>query len=108
MTLQVMELGEPDDSGRRRPVAVEGKTRELEVDMVILAVGTGANPVLLEATPGLDLNKWGYIVTDAETGETSIPNVYAGGDIAGGSATVISAMGAGRRAAKTIAEKLGV
>ncbi len=108
MTLQVMELGEPDDSGRRRPVAVEGKTKELEVDMVILAVGTGANPVLLEATPGLDLNKWGYIVTDAETGETSIPNVYAGGDIAGGSATVISAMGAGRRAAKTIADKLGV
>ncbi|MFW5500269.1 MULTISPECIES: NADPH-dependent glutamate synthase [unclassified Maridesulfovibrio] len=108
MTLQVMELGEPDESGRRRPVAVEGKTKELEVDMVVLAVGTGANPVLLEATPGLDLNKWGYIVTDAETGETSIPNVYAGGDIAGGSATVISAMGAGRRAAKTIAEKLGV
>ncbi|WP_320174074.1 NADPH-dependent glutamate synthase [Maridesulfovibrio sp.] len=108
MTLQVMELGEPDDSGRRRPVAVEGKTKELEVDMVVLAVGTGANPVLLEATPGLELNKWGYIVTNAETGETSIPNVYAGGDIAGGSATVISAMGAGRRAAKTIAEKLGV
>ncbi|WP_419781938.1 NADPH-dependent glutamate synthase [Maridesulfovibrio sp.] len=108
MTLQVMELGEPDDSGRRRPIAVEGETKELEVDMVILAVGTGANPVLLEATPGLDLNKWGYIVTDAETGETSIPNVYAGGDIAGGSATVISAMGAGRRAAKTIADKLGV
>ncbi|WP_320006524.1 NADPH-dependent glutamate synthase [Maridesulfovibrio sp.] len=108
VTLQVMELGEPDDSGRCRPVAVEGKTKELEVDMVILAVGTGANPVLLEATPGLDLSKRGYIVTNAETGETSIPNVYAGGDIAGGSATVISAMGAGRRAAKTIAEKLGV
>ena len=108
MTLQVMELGEPDDSGRCRPVAVEGKTKELEVDMVILAVGTGANPVLLEATPGLDLSKRGYIVTNAETGETSIPNVYAGGDIAGGSATVISAMGAGRRAAKTIADKLGV
>lgn len=108
MTLQVMELGEPDDSGRRRPVPIEGKTRELEVDMVILAVGTGANPILLEATPGLDLSSRGYIVTDAETGETSIPNVYAGGDIAGGSSTVISAMGAGRKAAKTIADKLGV
>ncbi|WP_321404246.1 NADPH-dependent glutamate synthase [Maridesulfovibrio sp.] len=108
MTLQVMELGEPDDSGRRRPVPAKGITEELEVDMVIMAVGTGANPVLLEATPGLDLNKWGYIEADSETGETSIPNVFAGGDIVSGSATVISAMGAGRRAAKTIAERLGV
>ncbi len=108
MTLQVMELGEPDDSGRCRPVPVEGKTKELEVDMVILAVGTGANPVLLEATPGLSLSKRGYIEADPETGETSIPNVFAGGDIVGGSATVISAMGAGRKAAKTIAERLKV
>ncbi|WP_319779880.1 NADPH-dependent glutamate synthase [Maridesulfovibrio sp.] len=108
MTLQVMKLGEPDDSGRRRPVPAKGITEELEVDMVIMAVGTGANPVLLEATPGLDLNKWGYIEADSETGETSIPNVFAGGDIVSGSATVISAMGAGRRAAKTIAERLGV
>ena len=108
MTLQVMELGEPDDSGRRRPVAVEGKTKELEVDMVIIAVGAGANPVLLEATPGLELNKWGYIEADPETGATSIPNVFAGGDIVGGSATVISAMGAGRKAAKKIAEMLNV
>jgi glutamate synthase (NADPH/NADH) small chain len=108
MTLQVMELGEPDDSGRRRPIPAKGITKELEVDMVIMAVGTGANPVLLEATPGLDLNKWGYIEADSETGETSIPNVFAGGDIVSGSATVISAMGAGRRAAKTIAERLGV
>jgi glutamate synthase (NADPH/NADH) small chain len=108
MTLQIMELGEPDESGRRRPVPVKGMTRELEVDMVIIAVGTGANPVLLEATPGLDLNRWGYIEADSETGETSIRNVFAGGDIVSGSATVISAMGAGRRAAKTIAERLGV
>ncbi len=108
MTLQVMELGEADDSGRRRPVPVKGETRELEVDMVVLAVGTGANPILLEATPGLELNKWGYIQADSDTGETSIKNVFAGGDIVGGSATVISAMGAGRRAAKEIAARLGV
>ena len=108
MTLQVMELGEPDGSGRRRPVPVEGETRELEVDMVILAVGTGANPVLLEATPGLQLSSRGYIDADPITGETSLRNVFAGGDIVGGSATVISAMGAGRRAAKKIAERLGV
>jgi glutamate synthase (NADPH/NADH) small chain len=108
MTLQVMELGEPDDSGRCRPVPVKGETSELEVDMVILAVGTGANPILLEATPDLDLTKWGYIKADPETGETSIKNVFAGGDIVSGSATVISAMGAGRKAAKEIAARLGV
>lgn len=108
LSLQEMELGEPDNSGRRRPIPVKGHTSDLEVDMVILAVGTGANPILLEATPGLELNKWGYIKADPETGETSIKNVYAGGDIVGGSATVISAMGAGRKAAKEIAARLGV
>ncbi|WP_027179884.1 NADPH-dependent glutamate synthase [Maridesulfovibrio bastinii] len=108
MTLQIMELGEPDESGRCRPVAIAGQTKDIDVDMVIIAVGTGANPVLLEATPGLELNKWGYIMANPETGETSLHNVFAGGDIVGGSATVISAMGAGRRAAKTIAERLKV
>jgi glutamate synthase (NADPH/NADH) small chain len=108
MTLQIMELGEPDESGRCRPVAIAGETKDIDVDMVIIAVGTGANPVLLEATPGLELNKWGYITASPETGETSLHNVFAGGDIVGGSATVISAMGAGRRAAKTIAERLKV
>jgi len=74
--------------------------------MAIIAVGTGSNPLIGQSTPGLTLNKWGYIVVNEETGETSIPGVYAGGDIVTGAATVISAMGAGRRAAKEIAKKL--
>ncbi len=74
--------------------------------MAIIAVGTRPNPILLEATPDLGLNKWGYIEADPETGETSIPNVFAGGDIVTGAATVISAMGAGRKAAREIAKRL--
>ncbi len=104
--VQGMELGEPDASGRRRPVPVAGKTSTLETDLAVIAVGTGANPVLLESTPGLKLNKWGYIEVD-EKGETSMPNVFAGGDIVSGAATVILAMGAGRQAAKEIARRLG-
>ena len=104
--LQRMALGAPDASGRRRPVPVEGDITALETDLAIIAVGTGANPVLLESTPGLKLNKWGYIEAD-ENGETSIPNVFAGGDIVSGAATVILAMGAGRIAAKEIARRLG-
>ncbi len=104
--LQRMELGEPDASGRRRPVPVEGAFYTLPTDLAVVAVGTGANPVLLEATPGLKLNKWGYIDAD-ENGETSIPNVFAGGDIVSGAATVILAMGAGRASAKEIARRLG-
>ena len=103
--LQGMCLGEPDDSGRCRPVCVEGDVREIACDMAVIAVGTRPNPVLLEETPGLDLNKRGYVVVNEETGETSIPGVFAGGDIVTGSATVISAMGAGRRAAKEIARR---
>ncbi len=106
VTLQRMRLGDPDASGRRSPIAIEGDTYELETDLAIVALGTRANPILLEATPGLERNKWGYITVNEETGETSIPNVFAGGDIVTGSATVILAMGAGRRAAKTIAERL--
>ena len=105
-TLQRMELGEPDASGRRRPVPVEGAVFEHETDLAIIAVGTRSNPILLESTPGLELNSHGYIVADEETGETSIPNVFAGGDIVTGAATVILAMGAGRRAAQEIARRL--
>ena len=97
-----MELGEPDDSGRRRPVPVKGSEFIIEVDSIIMALGTNANPLLPQSTPGLTLNKWGYITTDEETCATSIKGVYAGGDIVTGSATVILAMGAGRKAAKAI------
>lgn len=104
--LQRMKLGEPDASGRCRPVPIEGDIYTLKTDLAVVSVGTGANPVLLESTPGLKLNKWGYIEAD-EKGETSIPNVFAGGDIVSGAATVILAMGAGRAAAKEIAKRLG-
>ena len=107
VTLQRMELGEPDASGRRSPVPVAGDIYELETDLAVIAVGTRSNPVLLDNEPGLELNRWKYIVVNEDTGETSIPNVYAGGDIVTGAATVIQAMGAGRKAAKDIAHKLG-
>jgi glutamate synthase (NADPH/NADH) small chain len=97
-----MELGEPDDSGRRRPVPIEGSEFELECDLAIIAVGAGANPLLTRSTEGLELNKWGYIVADEETGKTTRPGVWAGGDIVTGSATVILAMGAGRVAADSM------
>jgi glutamate synthase (NADPH/NADH) small chain len=97
--IQKMELGEPDASGRRRPVPVEGSEYEEPIDVVVIAVGTGANPLISATTPGLEINRWGYIVTDEETGATNLPGVYAGGDIVTGAATVIEAMGAGRKAA---------
>ena len=97
-----MELGEPDDSGRRRPVPIEGSEFELECDLVIIAVGAGPNPLLTQSTEGLKLNDWGYITADEETGKTSKKGVWAGGDIVTGSATVILAMGAGRAAADSI------
>ena len=106
VTLQRMELGEPDASGRRSPKPIPDDTYTLPTDLAVIAVGTNANPVLLEATPGLKLNKWGYIEAN-EHGETSLPNVFAGGDIVSGAATVILAMGAGRTAAKEIARRLG-
>ncbi|MDR0339074.1 MAG: NADPH-dependent glutamate synthase [Desulfovibrio sp.] len=105
--LQRMELGPPDDSGRQRPVPIKDSTYALQTDLAIIAVGTGANPILLESTPGLTLNKWGYIKVD-EHGETTIPNVFAGGDIVSGAATVILAMGAGRVAAKEMGRRLGL
>ncbi|MDR2669130.1 MAG: FAD-dependent oxidoreductase, partial [Desulfovibrio sp.] len=105
--LQRMQLGDPDASGRRSPVPVPGDVFTLNTDLAIIAVGTGANPVLTESVTGLKLNRRGYIETDAN-GETSIPNVFAGGDIVSGAATVILAMGAGLSAAKVIAGRLGV
>ena len=106
MTGLKMELGEPDASGRRRPVPVEGSEFDLDCDLAIIAVGAGANPLLTQSTEGLQLNKWGYIVADEKTGKTSKKAVWAGGDIVTGSATVILAMGAGRQAANSIHEYL--
>ncbi|MBN1930871.1 MAG: NADPH-dependent glutamate synthase [Desulfobacterales bacterium] len=102
MKVQQMELGEPDASGRRRPIPVEGEIYDLECDLVIIAVGAGANPLLTQSTEGLELNKWGYIVADPATGKTSKRGVWAGGDIVTGAATVILAMGAGRDSANSM------
>jgi glutamate synthase (NADPH) small chain len=98
---QEMELGQPDESGRRRPVAKAGAEFTLDTDLVIIAIGSGANPLLASHAHGVELNRWGYIVTDAN-GRTTRDGVWAGGDIVTGSATVILAMGAGKAAAKDI------
>ena len=103
-----MELGAPDESGRRSPVPIPGSEFELEVDTVIYALGTRANPFIASTTPGLKTNKWGYLEVDPETQETSIKGVFAGGDIVTGSATVILAMGAARKAARGILKHLGL
>ena len=105
VTLQRMELGEADASGRRRPIAVPGSEHDMPTDLAIVALGTRSNPLLLKATPNLRLNARGYIEVDATSGETSIPNVFAGGDIVTGAATVILAMGAGRRAGQEIVRR---
>ena len=97
-----MELGEPDASGRRRPVPVEGSEFFIEADCAIEAIGQGSNKVLLSTFPEMKLNKWGYIEADPVTGATSVPGVFAGGDIVTGAATVILAMGAGKEAAVAI------
>ena len=101
-----MELGEPDASGRRRPVVVEGSEFILDVDTVIMSLGTSPNPLISSTTQGLDTNKWKCIVADEETGLTSKEGVYAGGDAVTGAATVILAMGAGKKAATAIDEYL--
>jgi glutamate synthase (NADPH/NADH) small chain len=101
-----MELGEPDASGRRRPVPIEGSNFTLDVDLAVIAIGTGANPIITTTIPNLELNKWGYIIADPETGKTSCEGIYAGGDIVTGSATVILAMGAGRNSSRAIHEYL--
>ena len=95
-----MELGEPDASGRRRPVVIEGSEFEMDVDTVIMSLGTSPNPLISSTTIGLDINKRKCIIADDETGATSKAGVYAGGDAVTGAATVILAMGAGKAAAK--------
>jgi glutamate synthase (NADPH/NADH) small chain len=103
---QKMELGEPDASGRRRPVPVEGSNFVIDCDLVVIAVGAGANPLITSTTQGLETTKWGYIVAQPETGKTKKHRVWAGGDIVSGQATVILAMGAGRQSAKSMHEFL--
>ena len=101
-----MKLGEPDASGRRRPVVIEGSEFEMELDTVIMSLGTSPNPLISSTTEGLEVNKWKCIVADEETGKTTKEGVYAGGDAVTGAATVILAMGAGKAAAKGIHEYL--
>jgi glutamate synthase (NADPH/NADH) small chain len=97
-----MELGKPDDSGRRRPIPIKGSEFNKKVDVVIMAIGQGPNPVLTSTIPKLELNKWGNIKADPETGKTNVKGVFAGGDIVTGAATVILAIGAGKKAAAAI------
>ncbi len=99
-----MELGEPDESGRRRPIPIEGSNFRISIDNAIIAIGQASQPIVAQTTPGLKLNKKRYIVVDEKTGKTTREGVFAGGDIVTGAATVISAMGAGRKAAKAIHE----
>jgi glutamate synthase (NADPH) small chain len=101
-----MELGEPDASGRRRPVPIPGSEFTVEIDTAVISIGSGSNPLLTKSTPGLALNKWGYIIADPKTGKTMKPRVWAGGDIVTGAATVILAMGAGRMASNSIHDYL--
>lgn len=102
MRLNQMELAEPDESGRRRPVTIPGSEYEVPIDLVILAIGNGSNPIIQRTTDDLEFNRWGNIKVDETTMATSKPGVYAGGDIVTGGATVILAMGAGRKAAAAI------
>lgn len=104
--LQKMELGEPDASGRRRPVPIQGSEYVLDIDMAVIAIGNGSNPIIQQTTPDLNFNKWGNILVDEATMKTSKDGVFAGGDIVTGGATVILAMGAGRKAASAIDEYL--
>ena len=101
-----MELGEADDSGRRRPIEIPNSEFTLDVDTVVMSIGTSPNPLISRTTPGLEINKWKCIIADEETGKTTKERVYAGGDAVTGAATVILAMGAGKKAAKAIDEFL--
>ena len=101
-----MELGEPDESGRRRPIPIEGSEFDMDVDLVIMALGTRPNPLVFYEAGGLERTKWGTVVADQETGRATKARVWAGGDVVTGAATVISAMGAGKRAAADIARFL--
>ena len=107
VTLQRMELGEPDESGRRRPQPISGELETAETDLAVVAIGNRPNPLLLSTCPDLQRTDWGTIAVDQATGRTSMPGVFAGGDIVTGGATVILAMGAGRTAAASIEEWLG-
>ena len=102
VTLQKMELGEPDASGRRRPVPIPGSEYDVPIDMAVIAIGNGSNPIIQKTTPDMNYNKWGNIMADETTMKTSKRGVFAGGDIVTGGATVILAMGAGRKAAAAI------
>ena len=104
--LQKMELGEPDASGRRRPIPIKGSEYILDIDMTVVAIGNGSNPIIQKTTPDLKYSKWGNILVDEATMKTSKKGVFAGGDIVTGGATVILAMGAGRTAAKAIDDYL--
>ena len=106
MVLQRMELGEPDASGRRRPVEIPGATETIDVDMVVVAIGVSPNPLIPSEFKGLNVSKWGTIIVNQDTLQTDLPDVYAGGDIVRGGATVILAMGDGRKAAKAMKEQL--
>ena len=106
MILQVMELGAPDASGRRSPVEIPGKTEVIDVDEVIVSVGVSPNPLIPQSVKGLEVTKWGTVVVDNDTMQSAIPIIFAGGDIVRGGATVILAMGDGRRAAKAMDEWL--
>ncbi|MFW9960470.1 MAG: NADPH-dependent glutamate synthase [Candidatus Thorarchaeota archaeon] len=101
-----MELGEPDESGRRRPIPIKNSEFVMDLDTVIVAIGNSPNPIIPHTTPGLEVSRWGTIVIDDETGMTTLPGVFAGGDIVTGAATVISAMGQGKQAARGIHEFL--
>lgn len=100
-----MELGEPDESGRRRPQEIKGSNFVIDADTVIIAIGQSANPIVARSATGVETNKWGYFIAD-ENGKTTHPKVWAGGDIVTGAATVILAVGAGKKAAKSIHETL--
>ncbi len=104
--IQRMELGEPDSSGRRRPIPIPGSDYILPIDMAVISIGNGSNPIIQKTTPDLQYNKWGNILVDENTMKTSKKGVFAGGDIVTGGATVILAMGAGRKAAAAINEYL--
>ncbi len=106
MEIVKQELGEPDASGRRRPVPIEGSNYTIDVETVVIAIGQSPNPLIRQTTPGLDTQRWGGIIVDEETMESSKENVYAGGDTVTGAATVILAMGAGKKAAAAIDAKL--
>ena len=104
--LQKMELGEPDASGRRRPVPIPDAIETIDIQVAVAAIGNGSNPIISKTTPDLKVNKWGNIIVDEKTMKSNKKGVFAGGDIVTGGATVILAMGAGRTAAKYIDEYL--